>query len=247
VRKLKHGAGHIEKLEILALNPSVFACRARSCLTVAPLQTVSQGNKVRRALGVCHVDNVNGTFGPPHGCEPMYVDDGNEAITKVITGEGRLACAMGLPDFQLILFASRAIEAPLVENAVLNVLSTSPFNLKATSGDRHILAARAHLASEVISPYREWVTIRVDFEGGKERFFHWTGLTISSTILVNRQNTSGRVDWTAASEQQERLYVEALRSKLREKTKTMCNKGAWLDEKRYNCDFPPSTGGQLKL
>jgi hypothetical protein len=215
---LPRTASHVDRLKVLAKNFSVFACEENSCLTIAPLQISrsAAGASASNILGVCSVQNIQGTFGPPHDCKPIYHDNGSKKNVVAIVGTSATACRMGLPDFNLVFYGRRELEKFSIQEKILAVLTSPPFDLKSIAGDGSVVGSRAYLPSQVFPPDREWVTVRVDFQTLQPRVngVSAVGVTISTTILVNRQNTVSRVDWTAASEQQERTYTDTLRAKL---------------------------------
>jgi hypothetical protein len=245
--KIRDGLSHVRRLRELAEKRVVFDCTASDCLTVTRLRPMNAEMQSEEGLGVCKVSEVNGIYGAPEACKPLLVTDITNEYVLVKAGKSRYACYMGLPDFSLE-FWGKSINRSNIEREIVSVLSNRPFNLNIVRNKTSIIGARQHLPSEVLTQYREWVTVRIDtmendrtsLSGALNLKVHMVGLTISTTILINRQNTAGRADWSAASEQQEHVYINTVRDKLIELTSSICAEGTWIDRQHYNCDLPPS-------
>jgi hypothetical protein len=175
------------------------------------------------------------------------MESGSNKLITVVERGGVSLCSMGRPDFALLYVSRTSLPQPELQAIVTTVLANGPFNLTVERQRASIWATRTQAPSEVLRPYREWVTVRVDvaeayIDAGQHRErgmqMKALGLVLASTILVNRQNTSRREDWAAASEMQERAYLDAIRARFREATKAICPSGGWIDHKIYNCDLP---------
>jgi hypothetical protein len=119
---------------------------------------------------------------------------------------------MGLRDFDA-MFKGRAGDILSVRKLVGEVLRAKPFNLTVMEDGKAIVGTRAHVASEVLAGWREWITVRVDLDISGDD----AGTSIFTTMLVSKQATTSREAWTPPSEPQEAAYLLALQNAFRDR------------------------------
>jgi hypothetical protein len=203
---LTGGRRFVERVEELASSRRVFECSGRTCLVVVPTVPPEETDTNAKHFSLCQVTAVGHNYGPPTLCQELLFSDNSTTLIAAVTGLVFHACMMGVRDFDAV-FKNRGRDLTGIRSLVENVLKGKPFNLVVAEEGEDVLGTRAFLPSEVISGWREWVTVRVGIEASRKD----AGITIATTILVSKQNSPDRESWTAPSDQQEASYVAALR------------------------------------
>ena len=209
-QELSDGGSQSERLQRLALSREVFDCCGPACLAVLPTTWPSDARRDLSTLSVCRVLVVGDVAGPPNGCrEALKKAKGAATLLRGKAGNAITSCSMGLRDFDAV-FRGRAGDVAAVRKLVGEVLHAKPFQLAVMEDGDAIVGTRAHLASDVMRGWREWVTVRVEVDVRKED----VGTSIFTTMLVSKQATASRDAWSPPSEPQEATYIAALRDAL---------------------------------
>ena len=211
--ELSNGDARMADLVRLASAGERFRCAGSSCLLVVPTTVPNEPASGVSTLSVCRVQVVNGVVGAPMRCDEASRERaGGIRLLRAQVGDSYLGCSMGLPDFDAV-FRGRGADLAGVRRLVTEVLAGKPFNLSVMEDRGAIVGTRKQLASEVLSGWREWVTVRVDIDARNAD----AGTTITSTLLVGKRAAAEREAWTAALESQESAYLLALRSALQQR------------------------------
>ncbi len=203
----------VEQLQGLARSKAIFDCTGSACLTILPTYTRPEKANVQ-TLSACEVSLIAGVVGPPERCQPLVRKEGSTNLVRIVARIGSIACMMGMKDIDAI-FASPPQDSSSVAVLVRDILASKPFGLTVLQEERAVLGTRAFLPSELFPDWREWVTVRVDIRQPMKDL--GVPVSITTTILVSRQNTTDRGSWTAPSEQQESVYIGALRGRFVER------------------------------
>jgi hypothetical protein len=199
--------GYVADLQHRATARELFDCDDRTCLVVVPTSSPRPSEKGVTTLSICIVAMVQGVPGPPSRCQEVFKQHlSTGMLLRGQMGNSLTECSMGLRDFDAV-FTGRAGEVAAVRTLVGEVLNAHPFNLTVMEDGHALVGTRAHAASELLTGWREWITVRVDVDTrGAD-----AGTTISTTMLVSKQATTSRDAWTPPSEPQEETYLTALR------------------------------------
>jgi hypothetical protein len=189
---------------------ALLDCRGPTCLTVLPTTTPREKEQGVSTLSVCSVKLVVGMPGPPSRCQEALKQNARSGLLiRGQVGQPFNSCSMGLRDFDAV-FKNRGADVASVRKLVGEVLRAKPFNLTVMEDRNALVGIRAHLPSDVMIGWREWVTVRVEIDTrGTD-----AGTTIYTTMLVSKQASANREAWTPPSEPQEGAYLRALRDEL---------------------------------
>jgi hypothetical protein len=235
-------ASAIRRLRERATQGRVFSCQGPMCIAV--IKTIPDPNRLSHGLSVCLVAKVGTALGAPRQCVEMYRKNKSAELFRAIVGTTTAYCYGGRPDFQLVIRAADEKLFPKILEQSRVALSSEPFRLQAEMHERYVLAVSDRRVSPILSGYREMTTVRVDVEdAGRdlgEIFIRSTrtqtaGATVSSDILVNRQNTDRTSDWHPASWSQQEAYTAAVKTSLKDKFLNLCDVPRWIDDRTLLC------------
>lgn len=206
--ELTNGQNYVAYLQRLTRARKIFDCIDSRCLVLINTSTPDERENSVKTVSVCQVQMVNGVPGAPSRCQEALKEHARSgSLIRGQVGHFFTSCSMGLRDFDAI-FVDRAHEVALVRKLVGEVLRAKPFNLAVMEDGKALVGTRAQLASDVLTGWREWVTVRVDIDTrGND-----AGTTIFTTMLVSKQASSNREAWTPPSESQEATYILTLRN-----------------------------------
>lgn len=209
-QNLPGGSSFISQIESLVRSRSVFDCLGQECLTVVPTYSNADEGADVRTISACSVTVSAGVAGPPWKCEPLVMTAGAITLMRAVVGRMRISCLMGTTDFRAVFHFRAPAQSPSsIIGLVKEVLAGRPFNLSVSQEESAVVGTRAYLPSELFPDWREWATVRADVSSFPKAD---VVVAIATTILVSKQNSSDRGSWTAASEQQESVYIQALRN-----------------------------------
>lgn len=239
IDQVNQGKQKLTQWREMALSGAVFDCEDLICHVLVEGVNEKQ-DSTEITYAVCRVDRVGDVIGAPRWCEQMAIILGEEIWLHAIIGSYSVAYAMGRPDFSLrILPISPSHALPtmkVVAKAIDGAFRDPPLALESQSlGDNAIIAAASFRVSPVLEGWREIVTIRVDL-----REAYWNGpgaigVIISTTLYVNRQNTSAPRDWSLPTRQQEVLYLAQIRRQIRGAVASLCKKAEWMNQEDVLC------------
>jgi hypothetical protein len=202
-------------------------------------------------LGVCDVLRVQETTGAPEQCQPVVIfapDQLDNPWVNVVMGYKYTAQrVVGRPDFSLKIYSEHLTERRILQ-ASQQALRTHPLsftNIKAKY-NRGALQGWADyrfslILSSTWSKWYEIVTINIDI--GKNdgrinddiRSNSVFDIEVTTTLLVSRQNTDRHIDYTHASEIQNKTYVEIVQDILKKSITTLCKSLSWEDNYTFSC------------
>jgi hypothetical protein len=205
---LKDADRYVAELQRLAATRELFDCSGSVCLAVVPTILQDERQSDVDTFSVCEVEVVQGVSGPPSRCqEALKQQKRTGVLLRGNVGSLISLCSMGLRDFDAV-FKNKADNLSSVRKLVDEVLRAKPFNLTVMEDGDALIGTRAHLASEVLAGWREWVTVRVEIRSyGAD-----ASATIYTNMLVSKQATTSREAWSPPSEPQEAAYLLTLRN-----------------------------------
>jgi hypothetical protein len=135
----------------------------------------------------------------------------------------------------------------LSSNLANEALSLSIKNRNSTT-----LAVSPRRTSVVNADYREMLTVRLDWN--EDAFFardygrlKLGQITVSTTLYVNRLNTSDPEDWHLPTPEQQQTYNDALLQAMKQAVSRRCTSPAWLDSFTVACASAVPPGARVTL
>jgi len=230
---------------------ATFGCRHNECLTIVELLQSGTGTGDLHVLGACRVIRIGRLVGPPEFCEAITVQKGSELWLKAVVAdipEG----GQGQPDFSINAIGPSNASFAAARDAVRQALMSSPAQLTVQSTPFGFLGVSDRRTSIIDRYFREMLTVRVDWvEGdifnpqlGRLRF---AKAMVSTTVYVNRLNTTDVEDWHLPTREQEQHYGEILMSAVKTAVQKRCAQAIWLDSLTEACGISVPPGIRITL
>lgn len=228
-----NGPETLSKWQTYARDGKLFDCEGPDCLTIVSTLNPEKGEKI---LALCPISNVKGVIGAPENCTEIVVLTHGKPWILAIVRSYMIQMALGLPDFDIKIYSKPALRTDSVFGVIQDSLTAPPLMLfTERHSPRTLIALASHRASPLLVGWREWVTVRIDLDYFRYEEPPYLGMTVSTTIYVNRQNTDRPSDWTLPSAQQQNMYVEEIRNKLTPRLSSLCRDHVWLDSSTLRC------------
>jgi hypothetical protein len=205
-KDLPDGPSFIARANKLADSRQLFGCEGPECLVVVVTPPPQPAPRDLTLLSVGRVVIVANLAGPPQFCSPIASIEGQARFVMSALGEQSMGCAQGFPDFDST-FPGRAKDKPAVVDLVKSVLGRAPFNMEVEERDEVVYGISRFVSSKVLDGWREWIQLRVDLRGVGDDL----GATISTNILLSKQNVSDVESWNPAPRALDDAYIRALR------------------------------------
>jgi hypothetical protein len=208
---------------------------AKTCLVIVR----NNANEDNTYLGLCQVLKVGQHIGAPEQCFPIAATLQSRSWILAITGSYYALLAMnGQPDFSYNIFQKTAATDTHLQSgptmglsdlsrAIEKALSSPPLSMQ-TSSTPYIIGVIDGKPSKVIPGHPfETVTVTIfikdnpDYKGSRI-MSHNFDLTVSTTVLVNAQNTDNPYDLHSVSLSQNKIWVDAVRSRLQQEIFAIC-------------------------
>lgn len=226
----------------LAETGHVFSCLENECLIVLKLDSIYGTPSNHEVLGVCEIDKIGSSLGSPHSCRELLVDNGNEILLPFTAGYSKYSCVAGRPDFDYIIAGNDSLSKEHIVSETLAALKEVPWNLVTEVRRGQIRGIADHQWSKILVGWKENITITLDlydieFDDEDVNIF---GIEVTTTITVNRQNTSSHLDWTQPSDTQNAVYIGTLRETLSSNLASLCDSDRWIGDYNLYCDLSNS-------
>jgi hypothetical protein len=242
-----NGAAQFRMWEHLADTQAIFDCHGTDSCSIVVKTTGFDG------LAHCEVEVMKGLVGAPTWCGLLGFREAGRTFIQVPIGQEKpyeipRPKGGGRADFAIKIVGTVCPREAVVNALVLKALKDSPLNLKLEmkSGGR-ILGAASGRRSSILKGWREFISVRLDVsacrslyvylgaESSYEREMRGYGVTVATSLYVNRQNTDRPSDWTMPTDEQSDQWVEGVRDNLRKALTGSCKRGRWVDRKTLIC------------
>ncbi len=251
VTEVRDGPKILAQWRELAKAGSFFDCKDYLCMIV--VHSLSADQDAQETLDECTIFRANGIVGAPRHCTQIAILTSDRAWIKVVTGYVSGAAEIGLPDTTLEIVGKLPttgeslfsgdhklpVSLTSVLTATAKALSLPPLRLITQhNGDTSVLGIASYRLSPILSGWRELLTVRVDVSDLSWEPIPAVGVTISTTLYVNRQNTDRTEDWHLPAPSQEEAYLAAIRTNLKEPLESLCKRFEWSDSDTLVCHAP---------
>jgi hypothetical protein len=239
IGEVHDGKELLETWRALSESGAPFDCDGEICHVMVKASDNPQ-QSTERTYAVCNVVRIHGVVGAPSGCDQMVIENRSVIWLKAILGSDMVLASMGLPDFSLrIRGVPPTYSLPSTRDIAASVgsaLKGSILGLESeTSGDEAVIGSASFRVSPVLSGWREILTVRVDLRRENWSKPETIGVTISTTIYVNRQNTDNPRDWSLPSQEQESTYINEIRDVIGVAASSFCKTAVRLDRENIAC------------
>jgi hypothetical protein len=186
-----------------------------------------------KGLAACEVATVADKRGVPVHCSILYLTTDTDRYVAVKAGPVTAEAMVGRPDFDLRLVGTN-VEIPELLRVSKAGLESKPLDLTVGLQNQFALGVTDidGRPSVIFPGYREIVTVRVDMVAAPSAVC----ATISTNLLLNRQNTAAPTDWHMPSWEQQSSYVAAVKTALKSQFERTCQSPRWDDDKTLMCD-----------
>jgi hypothetical protein len=231
LKDVSHGEAHLTAWTKLVASGSIFSCDQLACFTI--IRAISETGK-ERILAECSIAN-QALMGAPQDCKPLVITFGGNSWMAATVGSRDEMASMGRPDFTLTIRHKSPLSGSTILRAIETALTGAPLLLSATRVETTLIGTAEYRSSPILPGWRELVTVRVDVTSSRH-FSDYTGVTISTTLYVNRQNTVQPADWHLPTPAQEQAYSRAILSDLKTPIQALCLSSEWVDDKTLRCE-----------
>ncbi|MDB4963978.1 MAG: hypothetical protein JWP01_3977 [Myxococcales bacterium] len=226
---IRGGRKLLDDWRTLANAGGVVMCTQWNCQTFVGVSGVDS-----ETLAMCSLSRDEVEDGLPGYCETVARREGTTWKLRIAVGITSAPQRVeGEPDF--VVSVSGVVTPESIYSAISIALVSRPLGEIVRRIDEDILGTRRGLVSDVLSTglqyWFERVTVRV---GVRKNYLGVYGLTVSSTIYVNRQNTDAPSDWRLPQPEQQEAYNQAILASLRSAIDKMC-RGTWSDARTRKC------------
>ena len=211
----------------LADDQAKFDCDDNYCLGL--VRTIL-GDPHGSRLAVCEFLRIDGVVGAPQRCLLLNPEHDGSTYVPTISGFTTIQCYIGERDFTVSVMAGPDTSKQIVES-FNRTLQGPPWLYTTRLENQSLLATARDRVSPVLSPWREKVTVRVDFRMGRGVEFD-----VATTIYVNRQNTPTDSDWHLPDQTQNQRYVSELLEALKGGLADSCVRLRWADSYNGWCE-----------
>ncbi len=212
LKVVRSGDKIFQEWKSLAESGETFNCSGATCNVIVE---ATGDNKPSNELwyASCNVKKIGNTIGAPEYCNQIAVENEKGVWIEAITGASESPQAMlGRPDFSLKIHGTPP-DGTSISKRVSEALKSSPLELETSIyGDHTVFGIASYRVSKVLPGWREIVTVRVDLGSSGWSESKYTGVVISTTLYVNRQNTTSPNDWNLPTEQQNNAYLNIIKS-----------------------------------
>lgn len=227
-----------------------FGCRGGECIAIVELLT-NERETGARVLGACRIIRIQGRVGPPEFCEAISLQLGADLWLKAIVAdipEG----GQGQPDFAINAIGPPNANFAASRDAIRQAITSSPIQLTVQGAPFGLLGVSDRRTSIVDRDFREMLTVRIDWieadmfsvQFGRLRL---AKAMVSTTIYVNRLNTSDAEDWHLPSPEQEQRYRQMLTTAVKSALLSRCTTPTWLDSFTVTCGLNVPPGSRITL
>ncbi|MBW8877891.1 MAG: hypothetical protein JF614_23250 [Acidobacteria bacterium] len=230
VDRTLEGSELLRRLKDAAESEKPFQCAGTDCRIVE--WTYIKGKEKEEHLSICSAAVIREVAGAPYACRPVVLFSKDAAWIEAVTGRWgggfvfdtplKTLNAIGVADFG-IKIASEVLPS---QESILRTLEQSmaaqPLRYVVTRKEDYVLAVDRYKPSPVIAGYREIATIRIDVATFDRPDGPHVKLTVTTTLLLNRQNTGNTADYRGASDAESDVYVEKIRSLLWKAIEKFC-------------------------
>lgn len=219
----KNGEKIFDQWHKLAESRKLFDCKGNICSQL--IKVLPENIDLKEAyIFSCLVYKSEDTLSPPQQCEQIAIITESATSVLGVTGNGTGLPSRGEPDYSIQIFTEKgklptnteilqSIEKQMLEGDLS--LQSEVYN-----GSKLVGTAKGR-SSLVLDGWREWIVITVDVNQVKEKKF--VGLTVTSTLYVNKQATADNKDWTMANDLQEDKYKEVIKDEISTSLNRLCN------------------------
>lgn len=229
-----------------ARSHDLFGCSGNECITIVEL-LANDGTSPKRVLGACRVSRINGRAGPPEYCEGIVVQTQDEVWLKAAVADVAEG-GQGQPDFAFNAIGPPNASFGAMRDAIRQAMTTPPLSLSVQAAPFGFLGVGDRRTSVIDQYFREMLTVRIDWveadifsrELGRLRL---AKAMVSTTIYVNRLNTSDADDWHLPSAEQQQAYQRLLTAAVKSAVMSRCAQPTWIDSFTVACglNVPPGT------
>jgi hypothetical protein len=229
----------LDRIRGLANAGKRFSCNESACLIVAPSvddpHTATTAQASVQIFSVCVTPIVKGEIAAPN-CSPVGISSLTRNWLAVATGR-RLSSPPPPPsrpeEFPLAIVGEQLDDVEKVLLGIRTGLTQPKLGLVVQPSvvPLSISAGATVRVSPVIPPDRELVTVNVYGSPGtvsyrvnnQEKKLPFIGLWYNLTLWVNRYNTDRPNDWHMPTPQQQQIYEQELRARVKSALETLCS------------------------
>jgi hypothetical protein len=222
--------------------------KAQSCLVVVR----NEGEQGITFLALCQVITVGRQIGAPEECMVIAADAKSQHWIMAETASYYILLAMnGRPDFTYNIFyqvkptdasvhSGLLLRSEDLSRAIEKALSSPPLNMQ-TSSNGYVIGIIDEQSSKVMPGHPfETVTVTVFIKDDpvyedRKIISHDYGLTVSTTVLLNTQNTDNPYNYHPASFSQNKIWADAVRARLQQEILVLCPHANRRDDFALTC------------
>jgi len=194
-----------------------------------------------KGLAECRITKTSAGLGAPKYCRLVAVRENGAWYLNAIVNWDRRSPNLGRRDFDIAVEGRIQDRVGSIYKIMTLALASEPLYLSVeqqSNGD--VVGIASYRASTVLKGWREIVTIRLQVEAEVDKFArdHTSKalrVYVISTLYVNRQNTDKPSDWSLPTRMQESLWMNAVRSNLKQALPRLCKVSSWKDDKTIVC------------
>jgi hypothetical protein len=231
--------GIVARWRALAASGEPFDCDGSNCWVI--VNSFSKQSP-QNLMSLCQVVKTKSGISQPESCVPLMTEIGDERYIVVEVASVPVPTAKGRPDFNLSINFKGQMKQDEIYTEIAKSLSNGPLSLSTEThtNQNYILATADDRASAVLrGSWRESITVRADVGPGDGGVGADTGITISTTIYVNPQNTARPSDWSLPNAEQEKAFIREIRNQLTGEFGKLCAKTDWQGNVVLNCEWHP--------
>jgi len=241
ISEVYDGPKVLERWQQLARSGEPFDCKGPICHLI--VQGVSKDNS-ETYYAVCQVAKVKAIVGAPEQCHQIIIVTKQTIWLQAITGSSVVKHKVGLPDFTYTVHGvppeyKLPSNDPVLKELQKAFQHTKIALISELYEENTLIANASYRVSPILPGWREIVTVRVDLRRTSWSEPAFLGVTISTTLYVNRQNTDRPQDWQLPSEQQETQYLSEIRNRMKEALEALCIQTNWRNPDELICKVTP--------
>ena len=214
---LKNVDNHQELMKTwsaLAQKRELFDCEDEVCRILIENNLSTENEVVERRLYVCDVIKTKANIGVPDNCNVLLIEKLPQTIVKTyLKVKATGYPSRGVPDYTIKIFSEDKMDSDALFKILLKEFSDEPyvFNAEIYNSSK-FLAISDGRSSPILKGWRERTSITVDALPVKNKTESFFGVTVTTTLYVNKQATAEAKYWSAADRINENLYVATIKS-----------------------------------